>query len=341
MSQKIKIWKIAEKDSLQPIDESKLNMEKRIETWIEKDISTISNDLLIIGRQVATEFGGFIDLLCLDHNGDIVIIELKRDKTPREITAQLLDYASWVKNLSNERINDIANEYLKNKGPLDKTFKEKFNQEIPDILNENHKMLVVASETDDSSERIIEYLSDTYGVGINAVTFQYFQNDKEEFLARVFLIEPDKADYRAQTKTASKRRKEKWTEETLFEEAKNKFSSQELIAFQKIYEFSKNIADDVHLGTGALYGSFNPIWFKISPRSIYSLGTNGCLSFNFDWIGDKEFCKIYMELLQKAGFKIPEKIAQEGFIRRPSVTADEWAPRANEFIEIIRKLTNK
>lgn len=205
MSQDIKIWEIIEKQELKEIQKSRLDLEKRIEDWIEKDISIISNDFLIVGRQVSTDFGGSIDILCLNYDGDTIIIELKRDKTPREITAQLLDYASWVKNLSNERITDIANDYLKKQGPLERAFKEKFNKELPEILNESHKMLVVASETDDSSERIIEYLSDDYGIAINAVTFQYFQQKEKEFLARVFLIEPSKAEYRTQTRTASKR----------------------------------------------------------------------------------------------------------------------------------------
>ena len=52
-------------------------------------------------------------------------------------------------------------------------------------------MIVVGSEIDTSSERIIKYLSDTHGVNINAATFQYFlPPDGSELLARVFLIEP-------------------------------------------------------------------------------------------------------------------------------------------------------
>jgi len=206
MPQDIKIWEITDKSKLEEIHKTKLDLEERLENWIEKDITIISNDLLIIGRQISTDFGGVIDLLCLDYNGDIVIVELKRDKTPREITAQVLDYASWVDDLSNEKISEIADKYLKEKGPLDKAFKEKFGTEIPEILNEHHKMLIVASEIDSSSERIVEYLSNTYGVGINAATFQYFKDKGTEFLARVFLIEPSEADHRIQTKTASKRK---------------------------------------------------------------------------------------------------------------------------------------
>lgn len=242
MPQDIKIWEITHGNKLEEIHKTKLDLEERLENWIEKDITIISNDLLIIGRQISTDFGGVIDLLCLDYNGDIVIIELKRDKTPREITAQVLDYASWVDDLSNEKISEIADKYLKEKGPLDKAFQEKFGTEIPEILNEHHKMLIVASKIDSSSERIVEYLSNTYGVGINAATFQYFKDKGTEFLARVFLIEPSEADHRIQTKTASKRKPPLTYEE--LEEIAKKNGVGDL--YQKIFEglsrhFDQNI----------------------------------------------------------------------------------------------------
>lgn len=205
MPQDIKIWELDDK-KLKEVKKEKLDLENRLEEWIANDISTLSNNLLVIGKQVNTDFGGTIDLLCIDNNGDLVVIELKRDKTPREITAQVLDYASWVCNLSNEKIHEMANSYLGNRGQLDEVFEEKFGIELPDILNEHHKMLIVASEIDESSERIVNYLSNSYGVNINVATFQYFKENGKEFLARVFLIEPTEVDYKTQTKTNSKRK---------------------------------------------------------------------------------------------------------------------------------------
>ena len=38
-------------------------------------------------------------MLGVDKYGNTVIIELKRNKTPRETIAQLLEYASYVENL--------------------------------------------------------------------------------------------------------------------------------------------------------------------------------------------------------------------------------------------------
>ncbi|NJN58016.1 MAG: DUF91 domain-containing protein [Leptolyngbyaceae cyanobacterium SL_5_9] len=207
MSQQIKVWKVLNNGSLQEIETARLDLEQRIHDWIEKDISIIADDLLVIRKEVQTDYGGFIDLLCLDQIGNLVIIELKRDKTPREVTAQALDYASWVKDLSNEEIVRIANDYFRNKDfpELEKVFKSKFGLELPEVLNDRHTILIVASEIDNSTERIIDYLSNTYGVGINAITFRYFHTGEQELLARVFLLEPEQVKT-SQEKLPSKRK---------------------------------------------------------------------------------------------------------------------------------------
>ena len=206
MAEDVRIWEIRGEDRLVEMEKTRLDLEVRLEKWLQQDISILSSDLLVIGRQVDTDFGGFIDLLCLDYNGDIVIVELKRDKTPREVTAQALDYASWVADLSNDKITEIANSYLGEKGPLEDCFRTKFGAELPEILNEHHSMIIVASEIDGRSERIIRYLSDNYGVGINAATFQYFRNGEgKEMISRVFLIDPTQVEYSTHTKTISKR----------------------------------------------------------------------------------------------------------------------------------------
>jgi len=64
-----------------------------LEEWLESNPDGILEDgnILIIGRQVATDLGGFIDLLGVDRNGDMVVVELKRDRTPRDTLAQALN----------------------------------------------------------------------------------------------------------------------------------------------------------------------------------------------------------------------------------------------------------
>lgn len=207
MAEEIRIWQVENGEKLLEISRSKLDFEERLENWLNQDISILSDDLLIIGRQVETDYGKYIDLLCLNSTGDLVIVELKKNKTPREVTAQVLDYASWIKDLSHERILHIANLYLTHKNTyLDEAFRQRFGDELPEILNNSHSMLIVASEIDESTERIIKYLSDSYGVNINVAQFQYFRNGEgQELLARVFLIEQNEVEQKAQTKGTSKR----------------------------------------------------------------------------------------------------------------------------------------
>ena len=53
-----------------------LTEERLIESWVAEDPALLGLDAMIIGRQVATDHGKYIDLLALDRSGGIVIIEL-------------------------------------------------------------------------------------------------------------------------------------------------------------------------------------------------------------------------------------------------------------------------
>ncbi len=185
------LWKVDGND-LTEINTSTLDKEERLENWITKDPSILGIDLLLIGRQVTSEYRGRIDLLAINGQGDLVIIELKRDRTPREIVAQVLDYASWIKKLGYNEVNAITSKYLNKK--LAEAFSEKFGDSIPENINVNHSMIIVASELDDSSERIVQYLSDDYNVNINAIFFNYFKSGYDDIIGRHSLWYPQELE---------------------------------------------------------------------------------------------------------------------------------------------------
>jgi hypothetical protein len=215
LSNQIRLWKITDK-GFDELKSGSVEQEKKLHDWLEGNVSLISDDLLVIGREVPTDFNRSIDLLCLDRNGDVVIIELKRGRAPRDVLAQILEYASWADDLPSERILDIANEYLQKKGTtLEEAFQQKFGTPLPEFLNDSHKMLIVASELDAQTERVLNYLSE-HGIDINAVTFSYFRDGKNEYVARVLLIpESMKETVRPPSKRVQKTR---WTAELLREQ---------------------------------------------------------------------------------------------------------------------------
>ena len=195
MTQQVQLWEITD-DKLKRLNESGIDYEQRLEDWLVHDISILNRNLLVIGRQVPTSYRGLLDLLCLDRSGDIVVVELKKDRTPRDVSAQVLDYASWARGLSRKEILEIAEAYLKRS--LADTFREAFEgEELPADLNLSHRSIIVARSSDDSTERIVRYLSDLK-VPINLATFQHFEDGTgRRLLARIFIIEPEETETNA------------------------------------------------------------------------------------------------------------------------------------------------
>jgi hypothetical protein len=149
----------------------------------------LSNEWMIIGRQVNTGVCGRIDLLAVAPDGAIILIELKREKTPREVVGQSLDYASWVEHLDEV---DIARIYSNYSGGRDLAydFQARFGTALDDVeLNATHQIVIVASSVDASSERVVEYLNDR-DIAINVLFFQVFETGGQQLLSRAWLMDP-------------------------------------------------------------------------------------------------------------------------------------------------------
>jgi hypothetical protein len=176
----------------------KLANENMIQNWIAERPELLGLDLLIIGREVVAPDRGRVDLLGIDADGNLAILELKRDRTPREIIAQILDYASWIVTVSTREVHDIAFKYLKK--DLDVAFRERFETALPETLNESHTMVIIASKFDASSQRIVRYLSETYDLAINTAFFAVFEDGGETLLATDWLLDQSEVIERSETK---------------------------------------------------------------------------------------------------------------------------------------------
>jgi len=185
------IWRID--GGLRKVPFAKLGDECRLEDLLERDVSILGLDVMVVGRQVATSYGKRIDLLGIDAGGDLYAIELKRDRTPREVVAQVLDYGSWVKDLGHEDISTIFSEHHGG-ARLEEAFENRFGDVLPDALNQEHYLVIVASELDNSTERIVLYLSGEFSVPVSVLFFRYYIDDDREYLARTWLNVPTSAD---------------------------------------------------------------------------------------------------------------------------------------------------
>lgn len=181
------LWRVGHQP--QPLAESSLSKEQLLEDMIVAVPRLLSDEWMLIGRQEDTGLGGRIDLLAIAPDGSLVLIELKRDSTPREAVAQALDYASWVEKLRAEDIAAIYGRFASGKS-LAEDFRQRFGQALDeDALNQNHQIIIVAASLDDSTERIVAYLSER-DIPINVLCFQVFTNGAEQLLSRAWLLDP-------------------------------------------------------------------------------------------------------------------------------------------------------
>lgn len=149
------------------------------------------NKILIIGRQVATNLNRFIDLLGVDKNGNTVVIELKREKTPRETLAQLLEYASFIDNLDYDQLNEIFQDYSGEESNLDDYHKEFFElvDESSSISwNKSSKLVIVAQEITADIKQTSLFLRKK-GLDIYCLEFKYFVNkENNRIISSDFVI---------------------------------------------------------------------------------------------------------------------------------------------------------
>jgi hypothetical protein len=207
------VWRID--GGVNRIQPTRLDLESRLEDILHGDVDLIGSHLWFIGRQVQTDHGNRIDLLAMDVQGNLVVVELKRDRTPREVVAQLLDYASWIRNVRSDGVARIYEDYRQRHAPnapatFELAFRARFpGAPVPEAFNRSHQLLLVAAELDASSERIINYLVDS-AVPINAIFFRVFRDEGREYLTRAWLRDPFELQERSEETQAEQRGREPW-----------------------------------------------------------------------------------------------------------------------------------
>lgn len=204
------IWRVGDKP--EALKEGALETEALLEEMIVSAPEILSPEWMIIGRQEDTGHGGRIDLLALAPDGAVILIELKRAKTPREVVAQALDYASWAESLEAEDLGRIYSRFS-NGGDLGQAYRDRFGQLLDeDSLNQSHQIVIVASSLDPSSERIVGYLN-RRDIAINVLFFQVFETAEGPLLSRAWLHDPVDTQLAASSSGSRVSEKEPWNGE--------------------------------------------------------------------------------------------------------------------------------
>jgi hypothetical protein len=259
-----------------------------LENWLESNPDGIVEDskLLMIGRQVATNLGSVIDLLALDRQGDVVVLELKRDRTPRETLAQALEYASFVEALDWEQLEDILRSYINDESiNLAEYHRQYFELSADEAVsfNKDQRIVIVGQIITDEIRQTSTFLRKK-GLRVSCVEFSLFESEGgARMLSHDIVVGKEHARAsRISSGSLPIVSKEEFLE-SLDEHGKP--------VFQRILGFAESHSFPIHWGTRGfslnvdIDGTHVVVCFGYPPNSVYKqslytaiLGRGGLLS---------------------------------------------------------------
>ena len=184
-----------EDDTLIIAQETNLELESHLEDWLANSPRQTlgQDDFLWIGRQTSVtdeDSTIFPDLLGIDSEGNLVIVELKKGRSPREVVAQILEYAAWSDGLTDSQIREIAEDYFKNRDEFEwKTFELAFKSvfDIPEAdeippLNRTLRLFIIAEAISERVARVCRFLRTSHGMDISCIDVSTYQTKDGEKL---------------------------------------------------------------------------------------------------------------------------------------------------------------
>ena len=195
--------------------ENDLKERQHIQEWIRKSPELLGEDLLIIGYEYDKfEVNERLDLLGLDKEGNLVIIEVKRDNTGGHVDFQALKYASYCARLSPQDILEIYSEYVRifsqqldPKEGLMEFLEVENEEELNTILNTSQRIIIVGKEIDKRILSVSTWLYEN-NIDIKCVTIKPYKIDNQIIIDTNQIIPPYKLeDYYISKKTIANERK--------------------------------------------------------------------------------------------------------------------------------------
>jgi len=332
-----------------PLSETEFTGEGTLQDYLEEyptliplaDIVEGASDLICIGREVAAGPGS-IDLLCIDKDGLLTVVEtkLRRNREARrEVIGQIIEYASYVSQWTADDIYRIASEYFAKSTKVSESYKgktldaimkeiggeefvdEDFRSRIGQNLRDGRIRLIIAVD------ELIEPLRAT-------VTFLNSHSNFDVLLLQVTDFQESQAKkvlvpllFGYSTKSAGGSRAAKhWDEVSFLADTKEKCEPKVAASITKLYEFTKEHADEISWGKGAMSGSFAFRKYRHgTPVSIFTVASNGLGSLNFGELVGKgvkeDALRTFRATLNKIpGFNIAEEVIRPG--KYPSIRAE-------------------
>lgn len=190
-------------------------LEKDLEELLRTNIDILVEDetMLIVGQQVSNSENGRVDLIAIDENGDLVLIEVKRDSDDQRSRKETFEFqairyaASLATIKSPEELVDLAFAQYISKNQKDfnglkdltprelglRILNDFIDQNKIKIFNNKQRIILVASSFERQTESAVSWLISN-SVNISCYTVSILEINKDHFLDIQKILPPLKLD---------------------------------------------------------------------------------------------------------------------------------------------------
>ncbi len=160
---------------LSPTSFQETHVEEDLQRWADANPHLLNEGapMLSLGMEIQTRYDHWIDNLFVDGNGCLVVAELKRGLTPRDVTAQVIDYAAHVSRLGWPEV-DVQCRKRHGGTELDTAFRLCFGRPLVRTEKIDLRLLIVAESYDPSVSDAALFLINS-GTLLALLQFAYFE----------------------------------------------------------------------------------------------------------------------------------------------------------------------
>lgn len=214
--------------------ESNLKERQHIEEWLRKNPEIMGEELLIIGHEYDDfENNERIDLLAIDKEGNLVVIEVKRDNSGISVDFQALKYVSYMSRRTLKEIIEIYSKYIDdNSLQLDpiQEIMEFLNVDdeslLNDMINNTQRIIIIGKEFDKRVLSVCAWLYEN-GINVKCISIKPYKYNEEIFIDTNQIIPPEKI-------------------EEYYINKKSRTSNQEIKSDDKVIKFLSSIVENIN-----------------------------------------------------------------------------------------------
>jgi hypothetical protein len=150
-----------------------------MEKWVAADPTVLTGEDLMV---ITTEFGGFdktnerLDVLAIDTDGQLVVVELKRDDSGKNVDLQALKYAAYCSTMTLKEVARVHAQYQKStEQDAEARIRAFITSEDFAEIGDTPRIMLVAREYRNEVTASVKWLRDKHSIDITCIKWDVYE----------------------------------------------------------------------------------------------------------------------------------------------------------------------